>query len=79
VLRFRPAAENDLPTRRQDDMDGSLTNRRIQTDLRDFIAAVEEGGELKTVAGAHWDKEIGAVTEVLYREKVDRSPLLVFD
>ena len=60
-------------------MDGSITNQYVQTDLRDFLAAVEEGGELKNVAGAHWDKEIGAVTEVLYREKVDRSPALLFD
>ena len=60
-------------------MDGSISNRHVQTDLRDFLAAVEEGGELKRVSGAHWDKEIGAVTEVLYREKVDRSPLLMFD
>ena len=60
-------------------MDGAMANQYVQTDLRDFLAAVEEGGELKTVAGAHWDKEIGAVTEVLYREKVDRAPLLLFD
>ena len=51
----------------------------VQTDLRDFLAAVEEGGELKAVAGADWDKELGAVAEVLYREKVDKSPLLLFD
>ncbi|MGE0746636.1 MAG: UbiD family decarboxylase [Rhodospirillales bacterium] len=51
----------------------------VQTDLRAFLAAVENGGELKTVRGAHWDKEMGAVTEVLYREKVDKSPLLLFD
>ncbi|MCH7486298.1 MAG: UbiD family decarboxylase [Proteobacteria bacterium] len=51
----------------------------IQTDLREFLAAVEAGGELKTVHGAHWDKELGAVTEVLYREKVEKSPLLLFD
>ena len=43
-------------------MDGSIANQYVQTDLRDFLAAVEEGGELKHVAGAHWDKEIGAVT-----------------
>ena len=60
-------------------MDGSITNRYLQTDLRDFISAVDEGGELKNVSGAHWDKEIGAVTEVLYREQVDRSPALLFD
>ena len=54
-------------------------NRMVQTDLRDFLAEVEAAGELKTVHGAHWDKEMGAVTEVLYREKVDKSPALMFD
>ena len=54
-------------------------NDEIQTDLRAFLAAVADGGEVKRVAGAHWDRELGAVTEVLYREKVDKSPLLLFD
>ena len=54
-------------------------NDEIQTDLRAFLAAVDDGGEVKRVAGAHWDRELGAVTEVLYREKVDKSPLLLFD
>ena len=54
-------------------------NDEIQTDLRAFLSAVEEGGEVERVAGAHWDRELGAVTEVLYREKVDKSPLLLFD
>ena len=54
-------------------------NDEIQTDLRAFLAAVEEGGEVRHVAGAHWDRELGAVTEVLYRERVDKSPLLLFD
>lgn len=54
-------------------------NRSVQTDLRDFLEEVDAGGELKHVTGAHWDKEIGAITEVLYREKVDKSPLLLFD
>ena len=60
-------------------MDGAMTNQRIQTDLRDFIAAAEAGGEVTTVPGAHWDREMGAVTEVLYREKVDKAEMLVFD
>ena len=51
----------------------------IQTDLREFLAAVDSAGQLKTVKGAHWDKEIGAVTEVLYRQKVDQAPALIFD
>ncbi len=54
-------------------------NHNPQTDLRDFLADVSDGGELKCVTGAHWDKEVGAVTEVLYRDKVDKSPLLMFD
>ena len=54
-------------------------NDEIQTDLRAFLSAVEDGGEVEHVAGAHWDRELGAVTEVLYREKVDKSPLLLFD
>ena len=51
----------------------------IQSDLREFLAEVEKGGELKTVTGAHWDKEMGAVTEVLYRDLVDKAPALLFD
>ena len=51
----------------------------VQTDLREFLAAVDSAGQLKTVKGAHWDKEIGAVTEVLYRQKVDQAPALIFD
>ena len=54
-------------------------NRMVQTDLRDFLAECEAAGELKTVGGAHWNKEMGAVCEVLYREKVDKSPALMFD
>src|ERR1700735_5061585 len=50
-----------------------------QNDLRTFIATVEARGELATVRGAHWDKEIGAVTEVLYRQKVEKAPMLLFD
>ncbi|HSR71232.1 MAG TPA: UbiD family decarboxylase [Kiloniellales bacterium] len=57
----------------------SLESREIQTDLRAFLAAAEAAGEVQAVTGAHWDKELGAVAEVLYREKVDRSPLLLFD
>ena len=43
-----------------------------QNDLRTFIATVEARGELARVSGAEWDKEIGAVTEVLYRQKVEK-------
>ena len=51
----------------------------FQNDLREFITAVEKRGELAHVKNAHWDRELGAVTEVLYRQKVEKSPMLLFD
>ncbi len=54
-------------------------NDEIQTDLRAFLDAVSASGEVRHVPGAHWDREIGAVTELLYRERVDKAPLLLFD
>jgi len=46
-------------------------------DLREFIDAAKEIGEVKEFHGAHWDLEIGALTEIIaYREP---SPLLLFD
>src|SRR5258705_8525431 len=51
----------------------------IQNDLREFITAVERRGEVAQVRNAHWDRELGAVTEVLYRQKVEKSPMLLFD
>src|SRR5262247_2096976 len=51
----------------------------FQNDLREFITAVDQRGELAHVKKAHWDRELGAVTEVLYRQKVEKSPMLLFD
>ncbi|MGH8634876.1 MAG: hypothetical protein ACRET7_12180, partial [Burkholderiales bacterium] len=51
----------------------------FQNDLREFITAVDRRGELARVENAHWDRELGAVTEVLYRQKVEKSPMLLFD
>ena len=47
----------------------------FQNDLREFITAVEKRGELAHVKNAHWDRELGAVTEVLYRQKVEKAPM----
>jgi 4-hydroxy-3-polyprenylbenzoate decarboxylase len=48
-------------------------------DLRDFLNKVEMMGELKRVYGVDWDKEMGAITEIVYREKAEKSPVLLFD
>jgi len=48
-------------------------------DLREFLARVDAMGELKTISGLHWDKEMGALTEMVYREKPTDSPALLFN
>lgn len=46
-------------------------------DLRGWLAVVGELGEVRTVAGAHWDEEIGAASELNYKRP--SPPALLFD
>lgn len=46
-------------------------------DLRDWLRAVEATGELTEVPGAHWDLEIGAVSQLNYRRPSPHA--LLFD
>jgi len=46
-------------------------------DLREWIQRVEELGELRRIEGAHWDLEVGCLTE-LARRRPD-GPALLFD
>jgi 4-hydroxy-3-polyprenylbenzoate decarboxylase len=48
-------------------------------DLRQYLTKVDELGELKTIYGIDWDREMGGITEILYREKAEKSPALLFD
>jgi 4-hydroxy-3-polyprenylbenzoate decarboxylase len=49
-------------------------------DLRDFLAAVDDVGELKTFEGAHWEHEIGAITELVAEKGSGRGgPACLFD
>ena len=46
-------------------------------DLREFIDAARKLGEVKDIHGAHWQLEIGALTELFaFKEP---SPLVLFD
>ena len=47
------------------------------TELRGWIARIESLRELQHVSGAHWDREIGAISEINYRRKP--SAALLFD
>jgi 4-hydroxy-3-polyprenylbenzoate decarboxylase len=46
-------------------------------DLRDWLRCIEEMGELKRLTGAHWDREIGAITDVLHH--TEPSPAVLFN
>src|SRR5574342_986413 len=46
-------------------------------DLREFIVAARELGQVREIHGAHWNLEIGALTEMFaFKEP---SPLVLFD
>jgi UbiD family decarboxylase len=46
-------------------------------DLREFVNHQGEKGECRVVEGAHWDQEIGAITE--WQASLPDSPILLFD
>lgn len=50
----------------------------IPKDLRAWVAEVDKMGQLLRIDGAHWDLEIGALTELICRERKDR-PAILFD
>jgi UbiD family decarboxylase len=49
-------------------------------DLREWLSAVEAMGEIKTVTGVHWDREMGAMVDMVYRARGSgKAPALLFD
>jgi len=46
-------------------------------DLREFIEAADKLGQCKIIEGAHWDLEIGLITE--WQAGIADSPMLLFD
>jgi len=46
-------------------------------DLRSWLAEVDKMGELKIIEGAHWDKEIGGICELMAER--GGGPALLFD
>ena len=57
--------------------DGSARPPFEDRDLRDWITAVDALGELRTVRGASWQADIGAVTQML--DHAEGSPCVLFD
>lgn len=48
-------------------------------DLREWIDGVQAMGELKTIRGVHWDREMGAMVEMSYRKLGSKTASLLFD
>ena len=46
-------------------------------DLRDFLAHIDRLGMLRVVEGAHWDLEIGAISQMM--QETDQNPVLLFE
>ena len=46
------------------------------SDLRGWLKEVDRIGELKHITGAHWDKEIGGISELMAERS---NPALLFD
>ncbi|HEY1266988.1 MAG TPA: UbiD family decarboxylase [Candidatus Binatia bacterium] len=47
--------------------------------LRDWIEQVERMGELVKINGAHWDREMGATTQLLTQTAKGKAPAILFD
>ena len=47
-------------------------------DLRDWLKDVKRLEQLEQISGAHWDLEIGALTEIIL-ERISTPPAVVFD
>src|SRR5438105_8431352 len=47
--------------------------------LRDWLQQVDHLGELLEVNGAHWDREMGALTQMLTESARGTAPAILFD
>ena len=47
--------------------------------LRDWLAIIDQRGELTTLENVDWNLEMGAIVDVLYREHPPYPPALIFD
>src|SRR5215813_13507527 len=47
--------------------------------LRDWLERVDKIGELLNVNGAHWDREMGGITQMLTESAKGKAPAILFD
>jgi UbiD family decarboxylase len=58
-------------------MAGSALTPDDVDDLRSWLELAQQMGEVREISGAHWDKEIGAASELNYKRS--SPPALLFD
>jgi UbiD family decarboxylase len=60
---------------------GAPAARRVGNygDLRGWIEQVDRLGELLRVSGAHWDAEMGSITQMLTEKSRGNAPAVLFD
>ena len=51
----------------------------VQLDLRGWLEEVRRLGELQEMEGVHWDREMGAVTQLVHETRPENPPALLFD
>ena len=57
-----------------------LRKQRMQyRGLRGWLDQVDKMGELRNVNGAHWDAEMGAITQMLTEKSHGTAPAILFD
>jgi UbiD family decarboxylase len=49
-----------------------------QLDLRAWLASIKDLGELIELEGVHWDKEMGALTQIVHERSAASPPALLF-
>src|ERR1700752_534067 len=54
------------------------TKAKNNVDLRDWLKDVKRLEQLEQISGAHWDLELGALTEIIL-ERISTPPAIVFD
>src|SRR5947207_15460035 len=47
--------------------------------MRDWLVVGERMGELVKINGAHWDREMGATTQLLTQTSKGKAPAILFD
>ncbi len=56
-----------------------MSQQQTVSGLRDWLQEVDDIGQLERLSGAHWDKEMAAISEMVEQELGRESPALLFD